>query len=276
MGGELMLNKNAHLSDEELVLFADGELSLRKVSEVKAHLAACWDCRTRLRRLEETIANFVDVHHRTLDPQLPPGAGPRSLLKARLAQRSTTIRHSLRFNFRATFAGARLAYIGVLAVVAALGMIAASRYVSSTLPRTLSSTPRSIPDQRLTPGAARQISTSEVCSNVYSDDTDIVPASVKQKVLQEYGMVGSQSAGYELDYLISPQLGGTEDLRNLWPEPASSNGWNMQAKDALENRLYQLVCQKKVPLATAQRDLATDWISAYKRYFHTDRPIEPL
>jgi len=50
----------------------------------------------------------------------------------------------------------------------------------------------------------------------------------------------------------------------------------VDAKDALESRLHQLVCQGKINLVTAQRDLATDWISAYKRYFHTDRPIEPL
>ncbi len=31
-----------------------------------------------------------------------------------------------------------------------------------------------------------------------------------------------------------------------------------------------------IDLSTAQRDLATDWISAYKRYFHTDRPIESM
>ena len=49
----------------------------------------------------------------------------------------------------------------------------------------------------------------------------------------------------------------------------------MRDKDALENRLHQLVCQNKIDLATAQRDLATDWISAYKKYFHTYWPIEP-
>ena len=89
-------------------------------------------------------------------------------------------------------------------------------------------------------------------------------------------MAGAQAQGYELDYLISPQLGGTDDIHNLWPEPESSTAWNVDAKDALESRLHQLVCQGKINLVTAQRDLATDWISAYKRYFHTDRPIEPL
>ncbi len=89
-------------------------------------------------------------------------------------------------------------------------------------------------------------------------------------------MAGAQSKNYELDYLISPQLGGTNDIRNLWPEPASRTGWNMGAKDELEDRLHQLVCQGNISLATAQHELATDWISAYKRYFHTDKPNQQL
>jgi len=37
-------------------------------------------------------------------------------------------------------------------------------------------------------------------------------------------------------------------------------------KDRLEDRLRKLVCAGKVPLATAQYEIATDWISAYNRY----------
>ena len=99
---------------------------------------------------------------------------------------------------------------------------------------------------------------------------------MREKVLEEYGVAGRRTQDYELDYLISPQLGGTEDISNLWPQPAASTEWNMRAKDALENRLHQLVCRGNVSLATAQRDLATDWISAYKKYFHTTQPVRPL
>ncbi len=30
-----------------------------------------------------------------------------------------------------------------------------------------------------------------------------------------------------------------------------------------------MVCSGKLDLSTAQRDIATDWIAAYKKYFHT-------
>jgi len=34
-----------------------------------------------------------------------------------------------------------------------------------------------------------------------------------------------------------------------------------------------MVCSGKLDLSTAQRDIATDWIAACKKYFHTDRPL---
>jgi hypothetical protein len=95
---------------------------------------------------------------------------------------------------------------------------------------------------------------------------------MQKEVFQEYGMENARQTDYELDYLITPELGGAEDIRNIWPEPHSSTKWNSYVKDDLENYLQQLVCAGKLDLSTAQHDIATDWISAYKKYFHTDRP----
>ena len=44
-------------------------------------------------------------------------------------------------------------------------------------------------------------------------------------------------------------------------------------KDALEDHLHGLVCGGKVDLATAQQDIARDWIAAYKKYFRTEKPL---
>ena len=73
-------------------------------------------------------------------------------------------------------------------------------------------------------------------------------------------------------YLIDPDLGGSDDVRNLWPEPYSST-WNAHVKDALEDHLRELVCAEKISLAQAQHDISVDWISAYKKYFHTGTPL---
>jgi hypothetical protein len=44
-------------------------------------------------------------------------------------------------------------------------------------------------------------------------------------------------------------------------------------KDELERLFHRLVCDGKIELATAQREIASDWISAYKRYFNTNAPL---
>ena len=53
----------------------------------------------------------------------------------------------------------------------------------------------------------------------------------------------------------------------------SATAWNARVKDALEDRLHELVCRGDVDLPTAQHEISTNWIKAYKKYFQTDKPI---
>jgi hypothetical protein len=78
---------------------------------------------------------------------------------------------------------------------------------------------------------------------------------------------------YEVDYLITPALGGADDIRNLWPQPYAEGEWNAHVKDALENHLHDLVCTGNLTLETAQRDIARNWVDAYRKYFNTERPL---
>jgi hypothetical protein len=52
-------------------------------------------------------------------------------------------------------------------------------------------------------------------------------------------------------------------IKNLWPE-SYRTVWNAHAKDRLEDRLHALVISRKLDLKAAQREIATDWIAAYK------------
>jgi hypothetical protein len=250
-----MPNDHGHLSDQELVLAADGELKPRRDAQVRAHLAACWQCRTRLRGLESAISDFIQVRSATLDPQLPPAAGPRALLKARLAE-SARQSASPRRLVLAQVAGA----LGLAGVAIAL--------VLFLVPR--SATP-SVPRRQLTPGAVRSVMKSDVCA-VNTGDAFVVPVALQRRVFEEYGIRNARPDAYEVDYLITPELGGASDIRNLWPEPYASTVWNARVKDALEQRLHQMVCDGQLDLATAQHDIATDWIAAYKKYFNSSRP----
>ena len=75
------------------------------------------------------------------------------------------------------------------------------------------------------------------------------------------------------DYLVTPALGGADDIRNLWPHSYSATVWNAQVKDALEDRLREMVCEGRLDLTEAQRAIAVNWIAAYKKCFHTDQPL---
>jgi hypothetical protein len=251
-----MLPEDGHLSDQELVLAADGELNPRRDAQVRAHLAACWQCRTRLRGLEGAIAGFVHLHSATLDPQIPPAAAPRALLKAQLAEIA-----SQTGTRRAWFFPARWpAIVGLAAAVALLAV-----YVA--IPKHGE---RAVPSQKLTPGAVRNVAKDEVCSA--NAQASMVPVALQRRVFEEYGIRNAPPNAYEVDYLITPELGGAADIRNLWPEPYSATVWNAHVKDQLEDRLHQMVCDGQLDLATAQHDIATDWIAAYKKYFNSSRP----
>ncbi len=99
-----------------------------------------------------------------------------------------------------------------------------------------------------------------------------VPAALQRRVFDEYGIRYVAPSAYEVDYLITPALGGADDIHNLWPQTYSATVWNARVKDALEDHLRDLVCDGQLDLATAQREIATNWIAAYKKYFHTDLP----
>ena len=92
-------------------------------------------------------------------------------------------------------------------------------------------------------------------------------------MFEEYGIAGADPRAYEVDYLVTPALGGADDIHNLWPHSYSATVWNAQVKDALEDRLREMVCEGSMDLAEAQREIAGNWIAAYKKYFHTDRPL---
>jgi hypothetical protein len=106
-----------------------------------------------------------------------------------------------------------------------------------------------------------------------SDNNRAVPATVQRKVLEEYGLEGADPRLYEIDYLVTPALGGSDDIHNLWPHSYSATIWNAKVKDALESRLRQRVCDGSMDVATAQREIAGNWIAAYKKYFETETPL---
>jgi Putative zinc-finger len=275
MGDKAMASEDVHLSDQEFLLAADGELPARRAVQVRAHLSACWDCRARMAEVEGTIADFARAHRQNLDPQLPPIDGPRALLRARLSELALDSRvGSWRLFFQFAWATRAAAFLCLLFLVAVGGklLLQHSTFHGANSP-VVPFERGSVPDHSLTPGATRRVALGDVCSMTHEDVVREVPTSLRQKVFQEYGIVNARANDYEIDFLIAPGLGGVEDIHNLWPEPYTSSMWDARVKDTLEEHLHQLVCSGKVDLSTAQNDIADNWIAAYKKYFHTDRPL---
>jgi hypothetical protein len=238
-----MRDFDAHLSDEELLLAPEGE----------SHLADCFQCRARLRELENAAADVARLRRESLDLALPSHAAARSRLRARLSEDAEPQFWPWRWR-------------AITACALALACTAAILSVHSRASRWAEE-----PSARLTPGAARVVDRDQLCNSPLPKNQE-VSADLRRRVFQAYGLANADPRKFEVDYLITPALGGADDIRNLWPEPYVSTVWNARVKDELEDRLHDLVCQGEVDLADAQRDISTDWIAAYKKYFGTDAP----
>jgi hypothetical protein len=268
-----MRPKESHISDDELLLAADGELSAQQTKECAEHLVACWDCRARKTRVEATIAGLVETRHALFDPQLTPAAGRRALLKVRLSHEADErSAHWYQAFISLAFRNAIMAGLVVILLVA-LTTVAVRRWSTHTGSTILAQGPVE-PSRVLTPGATRHVDLREVCGRSDNDTrARVIPAPLQRQVFKEYGIEGIRAQDYEVDFLITPELGGANDIQNLWPEAYHSPVWNAHVKDELEDRLHQMVCSGEIDLRTAQQDISADWISAYKKYFHSDRPL---
>jgi hypothetical protein len=89
-----------------------------------------------------------------------------------------------------------------------------------------------------------------------------VPTSEKQQVFAEYGIDWSLHSGYEVDHVVSIELGGSNDISNLFPESYSIQ-YGARIKDELEDDLHAQVCAHRLPLTVAQDEIATDWLKYY-------------
>lgn len=265
-----MPHEESHLSDRDLALAADGELSPRRSLEVREHLTSCGSCRARMNEIESAITGFVRLHRDDLDPKLPSIAGPRAHLRARLAEAASQSRTTAAGGFfgrlfpqmSPNYLWAAAAGVLLLTLGISLRQTSPARVEAAAAPKP-----------RLTPGATVPLTKEDVCRSSSFAGEPPVPAFLKRQVFEEYGIANARPDAYEVDYLITPQLGGAISIRNLWPQPYYNTTWHARVKDQLEERLHAMVCNGEIDLATAQHDIATNWIAAYKKYFHTEKPL---
>ena len=120
-------------------------------------------------------------------------------------------------------------------------------------------------DTACTPGAIIPNATKDIiCQSGYASSVRNVPTSEKNQVYAEYGIVSHTTGQYEVDHLVSLELGGSNDIANLWPEAASPKP-GFHEKDKVENYLHDQVCSGAIPLKQAQIEIATNWLAVYQR-----------
>jgi len=123
---------------------------------------------------------------------------------------------------------------------------------------------RLYPDSHLTPGTVfPDVVKDQICVTGYSATVRNVSIATKKAVFAEYGLGYPEPAGaYEVDHFISLELGGTNDIKNLWPEPAEPQP-GFHQKDVVENYLHKQVCDNKETLQQAQQEISGDWYAVY-------------
>ncbi len=120
-------------------------------------------------------------------------------------------------------------------------------------------------DQACTPGAIISTATKDdICVSGYARSVRNVPESEKTQAYDEYGITHHSAGQYEVDHLISLELGGSNGISNLWPEAASPTP-GFHEKDQVENYLHDQVCSGAISLHDAQVEIATNWLPVYNR-----------
>jgi hypothetical protein len=257
-----MSPETIHLSDVELLRLIDGEVTEVEATRARRHLSECEGCQSRRLILESTGVELTQLH--LFSPHIPSEARKQLRAKLRAASATPWWKNLIPATAPLLWAGATAALVVAAVAISQHGRLGktANTYLAA----------QAEPNNRLTPGATRDVRLADICQSDDNDFDPAVPSPVQQAVFREYGMNDVPARDYQVDYLINPQLGGTNDIQNLWPQPYNTI-WNARVKDALEDRLHQMVCKQQIDLASAQHDIASDWIAAYKKYFHTSYPL---
>jgi hypothetical protein len=126
-----------------------------------------------------------------------------------------------------------------------------------------------LPDRACTPGAVfRKATRRLVCRDGYSAKVRHVTSAKEERVYAEYGIRHHVPGQYEVDHLVPLELGGSNAIANLFPQPAVPDppGLGFPDKDRLENAMHDDVCDQVYGLSRAQRAIAADWLVAYSDY----------
>ncbi len=123
------------------------------------------------------------------------------------------------------------------------------------------------PNPTLTPGDVfPNVTAKEVCTSGYASGVRAVSSDEKAEVYRRYG-IPNDPGKHEVDHFISLEIGGSNMVTNLWPEPYvtpdAPGKIGAHEKDKVENYLHDQVCKNAMTLRQAQEEIRTDWYAVY-------------
>lgn len=123
----------------------------------------------------------------------------------------------------------------------------------------------SMPNPKLTPGAAATTDTTKICLLPDHLASTVIPPATQQEVFTEYRITNPVvQTKYDIDYLVPILLGGSTSTANMWP--AALKGTGFFEKIQLDHVLRDMVCRRELSLRTAQHDLEQNWYVAWLKY----------
>jgi hypothetical protein len=151
-------------------------------------------------------------------------------------------------------------------------------------PQTVSLAPSSMkagpaylyPNPTLTPGAVTTTDASTICTAGYASSVRNVSAAAKKQVYAEYGVSYPQPTGaYEVDHFIPLEIGGSNDITNLWLEAATPTP-GFHQKDQFENFEHDQVCDGTISVTEAQSRMVSDWYLYWQEEVEGTTPTTSL
>jgi len=129
-------------------------------------------------------------------------------------------------------------------------------------------------DSACSPGAILTTSTVVICKSGYTATVRDVPLSERKQVFKEYNIPYALASNYEVDHIISLELGGSNNIANLFPESYLIPD-GARVKDKLENYLNNQVCSGRMTIQEAQEEISSNWLKYYQADFSTSTVTKP-
>lgn len=125
-----------------------------------------------------------------------------------------------------------------------------------------------VPDPAITPGEVATTDIVLVCQHGYSATVRKTTQDMKRDTYNAYRVRGSRKH-WKIDHLVPLSMGGADSMKNIWPSDFKAGKYNAAAKDRLELKIRDLVCNGTLSVEEGQALFMDDWRDAYDEYCPT-------